>query len=358
MVRSAIDVCLYTYSDGNGAILWCCVYVDDALLADNSPELRKRFVDALGERFPIEDKGELTWILNVSITRDRAARTLAMSQELYVSDMLTKFSSFIDESLTRSFDCPLEEGCILSPLDSPAIGSAEHDAMAPRREAYMSIVGGLLWLSNMTRPDLAYASSQLARFLTNPGRAHFTAAVRVLIYLRGSSDRLLRFTPAQSQPLEAYVDSNWAARFSCSGALVFFCGCLFHWFSKMQKSVSLSSAEAEYFGAMMAARELLFTRDLLFDLGVKFNAPTVIYSDSKSAVEMAFDPIAFKQTKHIMRAAEFLRDLVAREVLTLRHVKGTVMIADLLTKAVARAIFHSLMRLLDAYSSTGRVCPE
>jgi hypothetical protein len=50
------------------------------------------------------------------------------------------------------------------------------------------------------------------------------------------------------------------------GCLIFYHGCLFHWFSKMQKSVSLSSAEAEYFGAMMAARDLIFVRDLLIEL--------------------------------------------------------------------------------------------
>ena len=72
---------------------------------------------------------------------------------------------------------------------------------------------------------------------------------------------------------------------------------------------------------------------------------------------MAFDPVAFKQTKHIMRAAEFLRDLVAREVITLRHVPGRTMLADLLTKAVERAIFLQLLRLFDRYASDGVVCP-
>ena len=45
--------------------------------------------------------------------------------------------------------------------------------------------------------------------------------------------------------------------------MVFYHGCLFHWFSKVQRSVSLSSAEAEYFGAMMAARDVVFVRELL-----------------------------------------------------------------------------------------------
>jgi hypothetical protein len=68
---------------------------------------------------------------------------------------------------------------------------------------------------------------------------------------------------------------------------------------------------------------------------------------SKSAVDMSHDPVAFKMTKHILRAAEFLRDLVARLVIEVRHLPGRVMIADLLTKAVARVMYHELLRLFD-----------
>ena len=126
----------------------------------------------------------------------------------------------------------------------------------------------------------------------------------------------------------------------------------------MQRSVTLSSAEAEFFGAMLAARDVVFVRELLLDLAICVSAPDVIYSDSKSAVGMAFDPVAFKKTKHILRAAEFLRDLVAREVVVLQHVSGSVMVADLLTKSVARAMFVELMRLLSEYSRTGQSCPS
>ena len=125
----------------------------------------------------------------------------------------------------------------------------------------------------------------------------------------------------------------------------------------MQRSVSLSSAEAEYFGAMMAARDLMFVRELLIELGIQLSGPSIIYSDSKSAVGMASDPIAFKKTKHILRAAEFLRDLVARQVVALEHLSGSVMIADLLTKAVNRALYRALVQLLREYSARGIVCP-
>ena len=159
MTRSTIDPCLYTYRDG-AKILWVLVYVDDALIADNDTALRARFVKDLSARFPTEDKGDLAWILSVAITRDRAVRTLTMSQELYVTDLVTKFGSFLDPSLTRHFDCPMEEGLVLSAADQPEIGSDAYTAMAANRDVYMSLVGGFLWLANMTMFHLAYPAGQ------------------------------------------------------------------------------------------------------------------------------------------------------------------------------------------------------
>ena len=139
---------------------------------------------------------------------------------------------------------------------------------------------------------------------------------------------------------------------------MFYHGCLIHWFSKMQKSVSLSSAEAEYFGAMMTARDIMWLRDLLVDFRVPLSGASMLYTDSKSAVDLSMDPVAFKNTKHIMRAAEFLRDLVLRNAVGTQHVPGKCMIADLLTKAVARAVYVELLRLFDSYSVDGRVVLE
>ena len=96
--------------------------------------------------------------------------------------------------------------------------------------------------------------------------------------------------------------------------------------------------------------------DLMVDLGVVLGV-SLIQSDSKSAVEMTLDPVAFKRTKHILRAAEFLRDLVAREVITCTHLPGKVMIADVLTKPCSRAVFLLLSQLIYDYAAKGIACP-
>ena len=79
------------------------------------------------------------------------ARTLNLSQALYAADLVAKYSAYLDRSRSRRFDSPMEEGLELSAADQPAVGSVEHDEMSEFRTAYMAIVGGLLWLANMTR---------------------------------------------------------------------------------------------------------------------------------------------------------------------------------------------------------------
>ena len=309
-------------------------------------------MSALTTRFPTDDKGELTWLLGIAVTRNRKNRTIHLSQELYIEDLVNKHASHIAAGHARVYDASMEEGLVLTAEESPSPGTTAHDDMTARRPSYLSIVGGLLWLANMTRPDISYATGQLSRFLANPGVKAFNAAVRVLIYLNGTKDRHLDFNPTKSRPLVALVDSSWTTNFSCSGAFFTLFGCPFHWFCKTQRSVTLSSAEAEYFGATLAAKEMLFLRALLLDLNVlKLNVPSLLLCDSKSAVDMAYDPVSFKKTKHILRAANFLRHTVATLHVRVAHLSGDIMVADMLTKSLSRPRFLEMLKLFDALYS-------
>ena len=347
--RSTIDTCLFIYAK-DGLILWMLVYVDDCLIVDNDGSLRSRFVTDLGKRFPVDDRGNLEWLLGVAITRERTDGSLSLSQELYIKDLVSKYASHVSAGHTRKYDTPMEEGLRLSADDCPAVGSEAADQMAPKKVVYMALVGAFLWLANMTRHEIAHVTSQLARFISNPGATHFNAAMRVLTYLDGTRSRKLKYTPNASLPLHVLVDSSWETKFSCSGAYFFFMGCPFHWFSKMQRSVTLSSAESEFFGCMLALKDTLWIRQVQLDLDLLQPGPSMMWCDSKSAVAMAFDPVAFKNTKHILRAAEFLKHHTLCGSVTILHAKGVIMIADILTKGQARPIFLQLLKLLDDYA--------
>ena len=352
--QSSIDVCLFTYT-AEASILWLLVWVDDIIQVDNDSALRERFTSELSKRFPTEDKGLLEWVIGVHVKRDRENHRLELSQELYVSDLLSRHSELLGSGHGRRYTSPMDSSIKLTADLCPEPGSPEAEKMAQLRHTYMSIVGGVLWLANVTRFELSYAASQLARFVSNPGELHFAAAVRVLLYLQHSASRTLVYHVPRFQskmrPLEIYVDSDWSVKFSSSGALFFFNGCLIAWFSKVQRSVSFSSAESEIFGAILAAKEGIFYRELLTDLGLTPEGPTRIFSDSKSCVDLSFDPVAFKKTKHILRAAEGLRDYVSRLVYVMIFLTGSANIADILTKPQATAVFTSLMEAFDAYTA-------
>ena len=344
--QSAIDVCLYTYTSPTGSILWLLVWVDDTIIVDDDEALRERFVADLGKRFPIEDKHELEWILGVKVARCRKTNSLSLSQELYVRDLCKRHASLLD-GLTKRFDSPADPKAPLSPEQSPEVNSDEWVRMQRHRADYMALVGAFLWLANVSFPEISFISSQLARYVNNPGAPHYNAAIRVLLYLKNNSTRKLQFQPISTRPLRVFVDSDWAVKFSVSGAVFEVMGCAVHWFSKVQRSVSMSSTEAEWFAAMVAAREGMYFRDLLTELGIPLLGATALRSDNKSVKDLSLDSVAFKKTKHILRAAHFLRDLCDRQFYQVIWIAGTQNPADLFTKVHDLSTFRAYVALLD-----------
>lgn len=325
--------------------MWIIVWVDDCVIVDNDPQLRDTFVRDLSRRFPVEDKSELSWVLHVHIVRDRRKRSRSRSQQLYVRDLLLKYGGLL-EGLSRRFDSPCDAHVTFSADQCPTPDSVEHAQMDKHRSDYMSLVGAFLWLANVSRPELSYIAGQLARFVSNPGMIHYRAALRVLLYLKGSESNSLTYTPTQASGLTCFVDADWSTRFSTSGGLLCYGGSPVHWFSRTQRSVSMSSTESEYFATCVAAREVMFLRELVSDFGFACVGPTCIYSDNRGVIDLSLDPVSFKKTKHILRSAEFVRDLVLRKVIFLQWISGKENPADIFTKAVELSIFRKLFRSL------------
>ena len=92
-------------------------------------------------------------------------------------------------------------------------------------------------------------------------------------------------------------------------------------------------------------------RDLLEDLGLSVVGATPLFLDSKAAINLASDPVAFKKTKHILRAAHELRDRVARGLFTARYVEAANQLADIMTKALRVHLHKSMIdRILPTQS--------
>ena len=126
-----------------------------------------------------------------------------------------------------------------------------------------------------TRPDIAFAVSAVSRYMSNHGDRHWAAVVRILKYLKSTRTQVLRFrrnpSPLGQLVLLCYVDADWASeedgRRSHGGYIVAVNGSAIAVRSSRQRIVTLSSMESEYVAAGEAAKEVVWMRQLLKDLG-------------------------------------------------------------------------------------------
>jgi hypothetical protein len=218
---------------------------------------------------------------------------------------------------------------------------ADYQASLDDIRKYQSMIGSVMFAMICTRPDIAYAVTTLAQFASNPTPAHETALKRVLRYLHGTVHQGITYTgvgQSDSQPeLRGYCDSDWGQsedRRSVTGYVFLLCGGAVSWQSRKQRTVALSTVEAEYMAATQATKEAIWWRSHLAGLGFDTTLPTQLLSDSQGSIALAKNPEHHARTKHIDIQYHFIRQHIADRTVALSHVGTEDMVADILTKAL------------------------
>lgn len=338
------DPCLFVkYSRGNRP-MFLFVFVDDMqgfyhpLDANEWRESRR----GLEERFETKDLGDSKWMLGMRITRDRAAKTIKLDQELYVTKSLEKYG--LDQCKTARTPAQTNNGA----QDDDRDGGGKPADL----KKYQEIVGTLLYAAISTRPDIQFAVNSLSRHVQAPLVRHMNGAERVFRYLAGTRDTGLTFGRAprtDSVHLSAYSDADWAAdksdRKSVSGWIALINGDPVSWASKKQNSVALSTCESELYAECAATQELLWLRGLMKELGLKRES-AILYGDNQSAVSAAKNGVRTERTKHIDIKHHFITDAVSRGQVSLEWIPTTEQKADILTKALNAPQFDILRKMI------------
>ena len=212
------------------------------------------------------------------------------------------------------------------------------------QQLYQSVVGSLMYLATCTRPDIAYAVGMLARFASKPNRSHWTAAKRVLRYLRGT-DNLGILYKGESE-IQGYSDADWVGdtddRKSTSGYFFLIAKGPVSWKSRKQSTVALSTAEAEYVALSAAIQECMWIQRLLSELGNPPDGPTTILEDNQSSIAMARNPQFHGRAKHINIKHHFVREQGSNGSTKLQYCPTEDMLADVLTKGLAQQQYSTL----------------
>ena len=336
-VQSNVDPCLFIY-EHESTVIYGLLWVDDLVLMTNDDAARNRLVTFLREtrKYTLTDKGEATWLLGIALTRDREKRTITLSQALYIQTMLARFSVYINRSNCRQFDIPAtDELNAFHSQMGPEPGSAEAERMRPLLSVYLQIIGSLIWLTSCTLPHLCVATNVLSRFSINPSEQHWSALMRVLLYIQKHPDESLTLggTGPDAEVLRIITDASHEEHASISGVLIVMGCALIDWICRRQKTTSRSSLESEAKANAEGAQDGIHKRELGKEFRVKVTT-TDFFTDSDSSVKLHKDQYACKKSKHIIRVISMLRQWILNLVYTIRHIAGVKNYADILTKAL------------------------
>lgn len=322
----------------DGEFLVILVYVDDILVTGTSASQIQEVKCALDQAFTIKDLGQLSYFLGIEV--HRTPKGIFLSQKKYINDILR--DSDMEEC--NAAPAPLPCGLKLSITEGELLDEPN---------VYRRLVGRLLYLG-ITRPNLSYCVQHLSQFVNTPRVPHLRAALHVLKYLKGTLDNGLWYSADSGINLSAYSDADWSScQFSSrslSAYAVFLGHNLVSWKTKKQRSVSKSSAEAEYRSMSATASELVWLQGLLEDLHVTVPLPVCMHCDNTSAEHLAQNPMFHDKTKHLKREMHYVREQVENGFIKTKHVSSSNQLADLLTKALPSSQHHLLSSKLGLVS--------
>lgn len=322
-VASDADASLFVLQWGEHRV-WLLVYVDDMLVASRSLSAVQHVKQLVGSSFGVRDLGESRVFIGMEVIRERGSLKLCQSKA--VSDVVARFGM----SNAKMSSTPLSMGTRLSKE-----GSRPLEKSVP----YMELVGCLMYLATCTRPDIAQPVAALARYMSCPTQQHWIAAKGIVRYLAATVNYGITFTKGTGV-LVGYCDADFAGdvdtRRSTTGYVFVMNGGAVSWSSKLQPTVAVSTAEAEYMAAGSAVKEALWLRKLLCDFEKDISRPVVIHTDNQAALKLLTNPVVSARSKHIDVQHHFVRERIVRNEVVFTYCPTGEMVADCLTKLVPK----------------------
>jgi hypothetical protein len=318
------------------------VYVDDGIfIGSNDTQLQDVIKELQDQNLKIEDQGHPADNIGVNISKIKDGSYEFMQRALI--DSIIKDVNLTD---LKTKTVPAKVALQLHAFKEDPPFNQSFD--------YHSAVGKLNYLGQITRPDIMYATHQVAKYASDPRKSHGKALLHIVCYIKRTHDLGLKFKPSQDKGFECYCDtdfsSNWNKKFapvdpstakSCSGWIVFYAGCPVCWASKLQSQVSLSITKAEYIAMSLALGDVIPVMDLIAEIKdrgfqVICTQPYVyckVFEDNSGTLELACLPKLRSRTKQINLRYHHFREHVRMGLIKIFPIDTKDQIANTLTKA-------------------------
>lgn len=315
------DKCIFRNKQGT---LFLAIYVDDGLLSVKLIfELRSEFDKTITEN--------PTDYLHIEISRGE--NEIRLSQTGYIQNLIRDFNMCDAKTMA-------------TPMDSEnSLGEPLVNGDSKLKFPYRSAVGTILYLSNKTRPDIAFATGFVSRHLEKPTKKDVQTVKRVVRYLKGTSNEGITFQKSGNIHLTAYADSDFAGdletRRSTTGYIIFLGNSPVCWASRRQQTVSVSTTEAELIAACDCVKELMYMINLLKEL-TDVTAQPILRVDNQGTIKLALGGSFSRRTKHIDIRYHFITEKLDEKLFKIEYIVTKEQLSDIFTKPLPRVQFDYL----------------
>lgn len=335
LTMCANEPCMFTHTDRKVFIIF---FVDDILILfhKNDGVLAQSIINGIKKVYEIRSLGNVEWFLGVRVIRDRSKRKLWLAHDTYIDKITKKF----DITKTARANTPL-----------PVIEFVKNkdQTSADQIKLYQEKVGSILYTAITIRADVAFAASQLSRFLTNPSTDHMYAADHCLRYLRESRYLAIQYGSA-SLDAEAQLiiasDTSFAddpeTRRSSQGYTMSLFGGLIVWRASRQDTVATSTTEAELLGMERTSKEAMALNRLFKEISLDLGEVMTIFCDNQQTIRLIVGEQERISTKlrHVDIQNMWLRQEHGKGSFKVLYLPTADMPADGLTKNLRRQPFE------------------
>ena len=330
---SKADPCLLVRRNDKGTVYFG-VWVDDSLVIGDPEAIDSAIDDLKKKGLVLKIAGSLKDYLSCEITFSADGKRAWVHQPHLLKKLEGKFGEMVEN--LQEYRTPGTPGHTImrNPKNVTRVSDEE-------QFLYRSGTGMLLYLVKYSRPDIANPVRELSKVLDGATPAAFKEMLRIIKYVIDTKDLALKIEPDTGGDTEiwrvlAFSDSDYASdpesRVSVSGWVIYFCGVLVAWQSKSQKSVTLSSSEAEYVALSEVAKNIKFIYMILESMGIKVELPIIVRVDNNGAIFMSENLAVSQRTKHVDIRYKFVNEFVEDGFLRIIFVRSEDNDADMFTK--------------------------
>ena len=348
--------------------------VDDFALGCDSTEAAEKVWKMIDSKMsaPLKREGLIRRFYGIDV--EQTNEYIKILCPTYISKIMA--SKSFDLTTTQNKPIPMPSSPeFIRQMDS-SIGPAtdkEKQTLEKRMGfKYRAATGELLFAMVTCRPDISNAVIKLTQFNANPAECHYNAVIQVFQYLNATKrDGLIYWRKHMRNDLEAgtiptvqpeeysfhtqtehdqsdqayvLVDSDWAGnvktRRSVGGIAILMAGAAIIYKTILQRTVALSSTEAEFYALSEAGKLALYVRSILNELGIAQDEATSVYEDNQGCIHLTQSQKPTKRTRHVDMRYFAVLDWVEQDLLSIKKISTHDNSADVLTKSLGRSLFY------------------